>query len=210
MDERDCLWKDLSPQANPVKAKTFIGFLKPKQQQKTQANLTQGGARYQLQEAEELVSFGCVVLTLEKDRGKGLQTLPPWLRKGSKAKCLEGQSLPGSPQKALCESVKVKPGLCWRPQDVRNSRVTGYLQREVAPQSVEIAQERSVLQLTKMRGAGRSEEHFDKVKGIQTLAQLTSQWKYYVGFEIQHITPAKMRKKQSESIKVHTSGNVPK
>lgn len=29
------LWKKLSPPGNPVKAKTFIGFAKPKQQQKT-------------------------------------------------------------------------------------------------------------------------------------------------------------------------------
>lgn len=86
----------------------------------------------------------------------------------------------------------------------------GYLQREMTPQSVEKAQERSVLQLTKMRGGRRSGEHFDKVKGTQTLAQLPPQWKYYLGFEIQHIAPAKMRKKKSESIKVHSSGNIPK
>ena len=78
---------------------------------------------FQPQQAAELGSFGI------KDRLKGLQNLPLQLRKATKARCVSGVFLHGSPEKPLCEAVKVKPGLLWRPQNVRDARAVGYLPR---------------------------------------------------------------------------------
>jgi hypothetical protein len=39
-------------------------------------------------------------------------------------------SLHGGPEGPLFETVKVKPGLPWRPQDVGDARVMVYLPRE--------------------------------------------------------------------------------
>lgn len=36
------------------------------------------------------------------------------------------------PKETMCEAVNVKPGLLWRPQDVGDARVVGYLPREAA------------------------------------------------------------------------------
>jgi hypothetical protein len=39
-------------------------------------------------------------------------------------------SLNGGLERPLCEAVKVKSRLPWRPQDVRDARAVGYLQRK--------------------------------------------------------------------------------
>ena len=46
--------------------------------------------------------------------------------------CVLRVSLPESLERPLCEAVKVKPELYWRPKDVGDSRVVGYLQRRTA------------------------------------------------------------------------------
>ena len=45
---------------------------------------------------------------------------------------MSGVSLNEGLERSLCEAVKVKPGLPWRPQDVGDARVMGYLPRKAA------------------------------------------------------------------------------
>lgn len=47
-----------------------------------------------------------------------------------KVKHVTGESLHGGPERSLCETVEVKPELCWRPKDVGDARAVGYLQGE--------------------------------------------------------------------------------
>jgi len=54
------------------------------------------------------------------------------VRKATEARYKSGKSLHGGPEKPLHGAVKVKPGLCWRPQDVRDARAVGYLPRRAA------------------------------------------------------------------------------
>lgn len=56
-----------------------------------------------------------------KDRRKGLWILPPLRRKVTKARHLSGVSLNRGLEWSLYDAVKLKPGLSWRSQDVRNS-----------------------------------------------------------------------------------------
>jgi hypothetical protein len=51
-----------------------------------------------------------------KIRRKGLWNLPPQLKKTIAARHVARVSLQGSLENLLCEVVKVKPGLCWRPK----------------------------------------------------------------------------------------------
>lgn len=45
---------------------------------------------------------------------------------------MTGQFLHEGPERALCEAVKVKPGLCWKLQDVRGDGDMGYFPRRDA------------------------------------------------------------------------------
>lgn len=45
---------------------------------------------------------------------------------------MTGQSLHEGPDRSLCEAVKVKPGLCWKLQDVRGAGDMGCLPRREA------------------------------------------------------------------------------
>lgn len=45
---------------------------------------------------------------------------------------MAGQSLHEGPERPLCEAVKVKPGLCWKLQDVRGDGDMEYLPRRDA------------------------------------------------------------------------------
>jgi hypothetical protein len=58
------------------------------------------------------------------------------------------------------EAVKVKPGLPWRPQEVRDARAVGNLPRKAAHREWNQEGERSVLG-NKAERSWRSEEHFD-------------------------------------------------
>lgn len=48
--------------------------------------------------------------------------------------------------------MKAKPGLCWRPQDLKDENDLGFLPRESSTQGVESNQEREVFQAAKMQG----------------------------------------------------------
>jgi len=52
--------------------------------------------------------------------------------KASEARHIPGDFLHGGLEGSLCEAVKVKPGLPWRPEVVGNARVMGYLPRRAA------------------------------------------------------------------------------
>lgn len=50
---------------------------------------------------------------VKKNIGKGLWNLPRWL---FVTRSVAGASLCSGLERPLCEAVKMKPGLCWRPQ----------------------------------------------------------------------------------------------
>lgn len=61
--------------------------------------------------------------------------------------------LHGGPEAPSCEAVKVKPGLCWRPQAVGSARVIGYLPRRAEDMAWD-QPKREVLQSMKLKGLG--------------------------------------------------------
>ena len=56
---------------------------------------------------------------------------------------MSGVSLNGDLERPLCEAMKVKSRLPWRPQNVGDARAVGYLPKKVANR-VEPSQEREV------------------------------------------------------------------
>ena len=88
---------------------------------------------FQPEKAAESGSFRHVVLALElriEERGYGI--FPLQLRKAAEARYVAAVSLPGGQKRPLCEAVKLKYALPWRPQDAGDARVMGYLQRKAA------------------------------------------------------------------------------
>lgn len=77
-----------------------------------------------------------------KDTRKGLWNLLLWLGKGKKARHVSGVSLHGGLERPLCNAMKVKPGLPWRPQNVGDDRAVGYFQGEIL--TMESAHEKEV------------------------------------------------------------------
>ena len=65
-----------------------------------------------------------------------------------------GVSLHGGQERPLNESVKVKPGLPWRPQDVRDARALGYLLKRAANTGPNHPKKNSVLHSASMKGVG--------------------------------------------------------
>lgn len=61
-----------------------------------------------------------------------LRNLPLQIRKITEAKHVSGKSTNGDLERPLCDAVKVKPGLPWETQNVRDARVVGYLLRKSA------------------------------------------------------------------------------
>lgn len=57
-----------------------------------------------------------------KDTRQGLWNLPSWLRKAAEARSVSEMPLHGGPERPMCKSVKVKSGLCWRPQNIGDAR----------------------------------------------------------------------------------------
>lgn len=69
-------------------------------------------------------------------------------KKATEAIHVLGVSLHRGSERPWCEGMKVKPGLCWRSQDVGDARAVGYLQGEMQTGCGTIPEERSVLQST--------------------------------------------------------------
>ena len=74
-----------------------------------------------------------------------------------------GRGVPAErPQETtLCEAVKVKPRLPWRPQDVRDARAMGYLLRKAASREWNQSKREKCVAVSKAEMSWRSEEHFD-------------------------------------------------
>jgi hypothetical protein len=86
------------------------------------------------QQGANLGNFGHMVLSSfrVKDIRKWLWNLPPRLRKTIDARHVSEVSLHGGLERPLCEDIKVKPRLPWRPQDVRNVKAMEYLMKKHA------------------------------------------------------------------------------
>lgn len=70
-----------------------------------------------------------------------------------------GVLLCGGSERTLCVSIKMKPRLCWRPQDVEDARVVRYMPRRVANRVWNHMRER--ISVNKAERSWGSEEHFD-------------------------------------------------
>lgn len=64
---------------------------------------------------------------------KALWNLSPWLRRTTEINHVAKESLEEGPEKPLSEAMKVKPGLHWRSQDVRDTRAIGFFQGAFYP-----------------------------------------------------------------------------
>ena len=64
-------------------------------------------------------------------------------------------------KEAMCEAVKLKPGLPWRTQDVRDARVVGYLPRRAANREWNQPKRKKCAAVSKAELSWRSEEHLD-------------------------------------------------
>lgn len=69
---------------------------------------------------------------------------------------MAGVSLKGGPERSLDEAVKVKPGLLWRPQDVKSCQSRGIPAEESSDGCGTSPKEREVcvLQSTKLKDVG--------------------------------------------------------
>ena len=82
-----------------------------------------------------------------------------------------GRGVPAErPQETtLCEAVKVKPRLPWRPQDVRDARDLDTFQGKLLAGSGTSPRERNVLQSTKLKGVGDLKSILTSDMEIQSL-----------------------------------------
>ena len=78
---------------------------------------------------------------------------------------MSGVSLYGGLEKPLCEAVKMKPGLPWRPQNVGDARAMGYLLRGAANKELNQPKRIKYMVLTKAGRSWISEKHSDKQHG---------------------------------------------
>lgn len=66
-------------------------------------------------------------------------------------------SLNGGLERPLCEAVKLKPGLPWRTQDIRDARVMGYLRGELLTQNSTSPRRKKCVIVNKADQSWRSE-----------------------------------------------------
>ena len=74
---------------------------------------------------------------------------------------MSGLSLHGSLERLLCEAVKMKPGLPWRPQDAGDVRAMGYLPRKAANREDNQPKRKKCVVVNKAERSWRSEESVD-------------------------------------------------
>ena len=58
------------------------------------------------------------------------------IKKAEEARCVSGVSLHGGLAKPLCEVIKVKLRLPWRPQDVGDARIVVFLPRGIGVEQI--------------------------------------------------------------------------
>ena len=73
---------------------------------------------------------------------------------------MSGISLNGGLERPLCEAVKLKPGLPWRTQDVRDAKIMGYLPRRAANREWNQPKRKKCVAVTEAERSWRSEERF--------------------------------------------------
>lgn len=115
-----------------------------------------------------LCGSGCKV----KDTRKGSWTLLLWLGKAKEARHVSGVSLHGDLERSLCEAMKVKPGLPWRPQNVGDTRAVGYLQRRAANREWNQPMRKRHIAVNKDERSWRSEEYFNFRHGDTEFTQI--------------------------------------
>lgn len=96
-----------------------------------------------------------------KDRRKKLWNLPPLLRNASEAKQVLWMSLSRDPEKSLCEAVKAKCMLPWRPQDDRNARVMWDLPRLAVKRECYQFKRKKCVTVNKVERNWGSQEYID-------------------------------------------------
>lgn len=79
-------------------------------------------------------------------------------------------SLHGSPEKPLCEAVKLKSGFPCRPQEIRDTRVVGYMSRRAANRDQNMPKGKKCVTVDSAERNWRSEERFDTRHEMQSLA----------------------------------------
>lgn len=89
-----------------------------------------------------------------KDTIRKLWNLPVQLRNVAEAGHMSGNALYGGLEETLYKALKVIHVLLQRPQDVGEARAVDYLPRKAAECLGTRARERSVLQLTQLKGVG--------------------------------------------------------
>ena len=87
---------------------------------------------FQSHKAAELSSLGHVILALESRIQERVVESPSVTKESCLGQVSARVFLHGGLERPLHGSVKVKLVLCWRPQDVGNARVVGYVPRKTA------------------------------------------------------------------------------
>ena len=80
---------------------------------------------------QQFVSFGHVVLGLRIEE-RGYDGIFLLNKEATEARHVSGVSMNGGPERPLCETVKLKPILPQRSQDVRNIKDMAYVLRKAA------------------------------------------------------------------------------
>lgn len=79
-------------------------------------------------------------------------------------------SLHAGSKKLLLQAMRVKTRLFWRPQEIEDIRVRGYLLRKGAKGS---PRKKSVLQLTRLKGGGDLKRTLTSVMEMQSLQSVS-------------------------------------
>ena len=74
-------------------------------------------------------------------------------------------SLYGVPETPLCEAVKVKPELLWRPPNIGDAGTMGYLLNRTDNRKWNQPKREKCVAVNRAEKSGRSEEHFDTRHG---------------------------------------------
>lgn len=93
--------------------------------------------------------------------GKGSWHFRLQLGEAAIGRRVSGKSLHGHLERPLWEALKVKPGLCWRPQDVGDARAMGYLPSRAADWGWNPPKRENCVAVNKAGADWSSEEPFD-------------------------------------------------
>ena len=89
---------------------------------------------------------------------KKLRFLPVQLRTVTEVRHVLRVTLNGGLERPLCETVKLKPGLLWRPQDVGDAKAVGDLSRRAADREWNQPSSKKCVAVSKAERSWRSEK----------------------------------------------------